>query len=135
MTKSPGFIRACPYIHRGGTFSKNLVLQLFSYVMVIVYEVFTHLRRQNAKLGPHPAKLLFGFHHYRAKKKVVVKSIYGYQNLSGEKCKTNGKRISSIRHTSEEKNPKNHPKMPNFRKVAFSDGFVDFSLHWCVRLS
>ena len=80
--------------------------------MVIVYEVFTHLRRQNAKLGPHPAKLLFGFHHYRAKKKVVVKFIYGYQNLSGEKCKTNGKRISSIRHTSEEKNPKNHLKMP-----------------------
>ena len=45
--------------------------------------------------------------------------IYGYQNLSGEKCKTNRKRISSIRHTSEEKNPKNHPKIPYFRKVVF----------------
>ena len=103
--------------------------------MVIVYEVFTHLRRQNAKLGPHPAKLLFGCHHYRAKKKIVVKSIYGYQNLSGEKYKSNEKRISSIGHTSEEKNPKNHPKMPNFRKVAFSDGFLDFSLYWYVGLS
>ena len=54
----------------------------------------------------------FGIPHYRAKKKVVVNFIYGYQTLSGEKCKSNGKRISSIRHTSEEKNPKNHPKMP-----------------------
>ena len=104
---------------RGGTFSKNLVLQLFSYVMVIVYEVFTHLRRQNAKLGPHPAKLLFGFHHYRAKKKVVVNPIYGCLNLSGEKCKPSKKRISSIGHTCEEKNPKNHPKMPNFWKWHF----------------
>ena len=46
------------------------------------------------------------------KKKVVVNFIYGYQNLSGEKYKSNGKRISSIRHTSEEKNPKKHPKIP-----------------------
>ena len=67
--------------------------------------------------------------------KVVVNFIYGYQNLSGEKYKTNAKRISSIGHTSEEKNPKNHPEMPNFRKMAFSDGFLDFSLHWYVRLS
>ena len=103
--------------------------------MVIVYEVFTHLRRQNAKLGPHPAKLLFGFHHYRAKKKVVVNPIYGCLSLSGEKCKPNEKRISSIGHTSEEKNPKNHRKMPNFRKMAFLDCFLDFSLHWYVRLS
>ena len=55
------------------------------------------------KLG---LKLNFGFPHYRAKK-IVVNFIYGYQNLSGEKYKSNGKRISSIRHTSEEKNPKN----------------------------
>ena len=54
-------------------------------------------------------------------KKVVVNFIYGYQTLSGEKCKSNGKRISSIRHTSEEKNPKNHPKIPYFRKVVFSN--------------
>ena len=60
------------------------------------------------------------------KKKVVVNFIYGYQNLSGEKCKSNGKRISSIRHTSEEKNPKNHPKMPYFRKVVFSMVFWIF---------
>ena len=64
------------------------------------------------KKDPQPAKLLFGFPHYRAKKKVVVNLIYGYQTLSGEKCKSNGKKISSIRHTSEEKNPKKHPKIP-----------------------
>ena len=69
------------------------------------------------------------------KNKVVVNPIYGYQNLSGEKCKSNGKIISSIRHTSEEKNPKNHPKTPYFRKVVFLDGFLDFSLHWHVGLS
>ena len=45
-----------------------------------------------------------------SKIKVVVNFIYGYQNLSGEKYKTNEKRISSIGHTSYEKNPKNHPK-------------------------
>ena len=39
--------------------------------------------------------------------KVVVNFIYGYQNLSGEKYKTNEKRFSSIGHTSYEKNPKN----------------------------
>ena len=33
----------------------------------------------------------FGFPYYRVKKKVVVNFIYGYQNLSGEKYKTNGK--------------------------------------------
>ena len=60
--------------------------------------------------------------------KFVVNFIYEYQNLSGEKYKSNRKRISSIRHTSEEKNPKNHPKTPYFRKVVFSDGFLDFSL-------
>ena len=35
------------------------------------------------------------------KNKVVVNPIYGYQNLSGEKCKSNGKRFSSIRHTRD----------------------------------
>ena len=34
-----------------------------------------------------------------SKIKVVVNFIYGYQNLSGEKYKTNGKRIGSIRLT------------------------------------
>ena len=69
------------------------------------------------------------------KNKVVINFIYGYQTLSGETCKSNGKRFSSIRHTSEEKNPKKHPKIPYFRKVVFSDGFLDFSLHWYVGLS
>ena len=54
-----------------------------------------------------------------SKIKVVVNFIYGYQNLSGEKYKTNEKRISSIGHTSYEKNPKNHPKTLFFRKVTF----------------
>ena len=58
--------------------------------------------------------ITFWFSHYRAKKKVVVNPIYGCLNLSGEKYKCNEKRISSIGHTSEEKNPKNHPKMPLF---------------------
>ena len=47
-----------------------------------------------------------------SKIKVVVNFIYGYQNLSGEKCKANEERISSIGLTSLEKNPKNHPKIP-----------------------
>ena len=54
-----------------------------------------------------------------SKMKVVVNFIYGYQNLSGEKYKTNEKRISSIGHTSYEKNPKNYPKTLFFRKVTF----------------
>ena len=52
-----------------------------------------------------------------SKIKVVVNFIYGYQNLSGEKYKTNEKRFSSIGHTSHEKNPKNYPKTQFFRKV------------------
>ena len=54
-----------------------------------------------------------------SKIKVVVNFIYGYQNLSVEKYKTNEKRISSIGHTSYEKNPKNYPKTLFFRKVTF----------------
>ena len=54
-----------------------------------------------------------------SKMKVVVNSIYGYQNLSGEKYKTNEKRISSIGHTSHEKNPKNHPKCHFSGKLHF----------------
>ena len=82
--------------------------------MVIIDEVSTLQRGPFANSGPHPAILLFDFPIIGPKKKVVVKSIYGYQNLSGEKYKCNEKRISSIGHTSEEKNPKNHPKMPFF---------------------
>ena len=54
-----------------------------------------------------------------SKIKVVVNFIYGYQNLSVEKYKTNEKRTSSIGHTSYEKNPKNYPKTLFFRKVTF----------------
>jgi len=65
---------------------------------------------------PNRPNYFFGFTIIGPKKKVVINFIYGYQNISGEKCKTNGKGISSIRHTSEEKNPKNNSKVPYFRK-------------------
>ena len=71
------------------------------------------------KKTPNRPNYFLDFPIIGPKKKVAVNFIYGYQNLSGEKYKSNGKRISSIRHTSEEKNPKNHPKMPYFRKVHF----------------
>ena len=61
-----------------------------------------------------------------SKMKVVVNFIYGYQNLSGEKYKTNEKRISLIEHASYEKNPKNYPKTQFFRKVTFLVGFWNF---------
>ena len=67
------------------------------------------------------------------KKKVVVNFIYGYQNLAGEKYKSNGKRIRSIRHTSEEKNPKNHrkyhfPEIWHFRMVFWIFLFTGMSV-------
>ena len=66
--------------------------------------------------------------------KVVVNFIYGYENLSGEKYKTNEKRISSIGHTSYEKNPKNYPKTLFFRKVKFSPLFPSF-YYWLTSFS
>ena len=54
-----------------------------------------------------------------SKMKVVVNFIYGYQNLSGEKCKTNEERIRSIGLTSLEKNPKNYPKCHVSEKQSF----------------
>ena len=54
-----------------------------------------------------------------SKIKVVVNFIYGYQNLSGEKCKANEERISSIGLTSLEKNPKNCPKCHFSEKQCF----------------
>ena len=69
--------------------------------------------------------------HYKAKTIVVVNPIYGYQNLSGEKYKRNGKRISSIRHTSEEKSPKNHPKYHISGKCIFGWFFGFFSSLVC----
>ena len=65
-----------------------------------------------------------------SKMKVVVNFIYGYQNLSGGKCKTNEERISSIGLTSLEKNPKNHRNSHFSEKNVFSGGFWDFSLNW-----
>ena len=94
--------------------------------MVIIDEVSTLQRGPFANSGPHPAILLFDFPIIGPKKKVVVNFIYGYQNLSGEKYKTNEKRISSIGHTSYEKNPKNYPKTLFFRKVTFRVVFGSF---------
>ena len=111
---------------------RSLVFQAFSHVMVIIDEVSTLQRGPFANSGPHPAILLFDFPIIGPKKKVVVNPIYGCLSLSGEKYKCNEKRISPIGHTSEEKNPKNHPKTPYFRKMVFSDVFLDFSLHWNV---
>ena len=54
-----------------------------------------------------------------SKMKVVVNFIYGYQNLSGEKYKTNEERINSIGLTSLEKNPKNYPKCHFSEKQCF----------------
>ena len=96
-------------ISRGGIFSRSLVFQAFSHVMVIIDEVSTLQRGPFANSGPHPAILLFDFPIIGPKKKVVVNHIYGCLNLSGEKYKCNEKRFSSIGPTSEEKNPKNHP--------------------------
>ena len=62
--------------------------------MVIVYEVFTHLRRQNAKLGPHPAKLLFGFHHYRAKKKLSQSLYMGIKTYQKKNAKLMKKELA-----------------------------------------
>jgi hypothetical protein len=67
------------------------------------------------KKTPNRPNYFLDFPIIGPKKKVVVNFIYGYQTLSGEKYKSSGKRISSIRHTSEEKTPKNHPKIPYFR--------------------
>ena len=60
------------------------------------------------------------------KNKVVVNPIYGCQNLSGEKYKSNGKRISSIRHTSEEKNPKKPSENATFLKFGIFGWFFGF---------
>ena len=57
--------------------------------------------------------------------KVVVNFIYGYQNLSGEKYKTNEKRFSSIGHTSYEKIPIIGSKMKVV--VNFIYGYQDLS--------
>ena len=65
-----------------------------------------------------------------SKMKVVINFIYGYQNLSGEKYKTNEERINSIGLTSLEKNPKNHPKTLFFRKSDILGSFLDFSPNW-----
>ena len=85
-------------------------------------------------LVPFRPNYFFWFPHYRAKNKSCRK-LYIWVSKPREKYKSNGKRIRSIRHTSEEKNPKNHPKIPYFMKMVLSDGFLDFSLHWYVGLS
>ena len=70
-------------------------------------------------LPPNRPNYFLDFPIIGPKKKVVVNFIYGYQNLSGEKCKTNEERISSIGLTSLEKNPKNYPKCHFSEKQCF----------------
>ena len=67
------------------------------------------------KFGPEN----FDFPIVGSKIKVVVESSVTYQNLSAEKYKTNGKRISSIQLNYKVKSPKYHPKIPSSRKVHF----------------
>ena len=127
------------HISRGGTDSPKWHFFMFSSKFLCYGQLWAissktlYSFREN--LPSNRPNYFLDFPIIGPKNKVVVNFIYGYQTLSGEKCKSNGKRISSIRHTSEEKNPKNHPKIPYFRKVVFSDGFLDFSLHWYVGLS
>ena len=121
----------CPFsispLHVGG--GKEFVVHvypqnplLWSIIRLPIWK-FWNFRE---KKTPNRPNYFLDFPIIGPKKKVVVNFIYGYQTLSGEKCKSSGKRISSIRHTSEEKNPKNHPKMPYFRKVVFSMVFWIF---------
>ena len=58
------------YIIRGGIFSRSLVFQAFSHVMVIIDEVSTLQRGPFANSGPHPAILLFDFPIIGPKKKL-----------------------------------------------------------------
>ena len=96
--------------------TKSFIFPPNSFVMVNYMTSKTlHSFRENKT--PNRPNYFLDFPIIGPQKNVVVNFIYGYQNLSGEKYKSNGKRISSIRHTSEEKNPKKHPKIPNFRKV------------------
>ena len=76
--------------------------------------------------NPQPAKFFLDFPIVGPKKSWRKLKLWVSKPIR-KKYKTNEKRISSIRHTSEEKNPKNHPKIAYFRKVVFSDGFWDFS--------
>jgi len=64
-----------------------------------------------------------------SKIKAVANPTYGYQNLSGEKHKTNEKNQSSIGPTSQEKNPKNHPRIRFLKKVTFRVVFWTFLLN------
>ena len=59
----------------GGTFSKSLVFQAISNVVVIGHDIFALLLCQFFNLGPHPAKLLFGFF-----------SFFGPNKPTGRKC-------------------------------------------------
>ena len=56
--------------NRGGIFSRSLVFQAFSHVMVIIDEVSTLQRGPFANSGPHPAILLFDFPIIGPKKKL-----------------------------------------------------------------
>ena len=118
--------RRTQFSGRGGNQMWMLLPQVNFDVILIYKNGGKRIFEFGGRLNPPHWPPKFENPHYRAKKKVVVNFIYGYQNLSGEKCKSNGKRISSIRHTSEEKNPENHLKIPLSWNMAFLDGFLIF---------
>ena len=114
MPVGPLVFRSTAYSQGGG---KEFVVHvypqnplLWSIIRLPIWKFWNFCEKKT----PNRPNYFFDFPIIGPKKKVVVNFIYGYQTLSGEKCKSNGKRIRSIRHTSEEENPKNHPKIPYF---------------------
>ena len=116
---------------RGGTFSKSLVFQAISNVVVIGHDIFALLLCQFFNLGPHPAKLLFWFPHCEVKN----------QNWRRPKCDLSKpiRRTIEIQRKKElgqselqvkRKRPINHPKIPLSQNMVILDGFWTFSLCW-----
>ena len=64
-----------------------------------------------------------------SKIRVVLNFVYGYQNLSGEKYKTNEKTRAQSGLPVKRKIQKT-PKNTFFQKRDISGGILDFSLKW-----
>ena len=65
----------------------------------------------------------FGWLHYRAKKKLSYTLYMGIKTYQEKNIKPMEKKLAQ---SSEEKNPKNYPKIPYFRKVTFRVVFFIF---------
>ena len=91
----PNFFFYATPIYRGGKHYENFRVPQ----ILLVESIFRCFGQKITPVGrfwvPFQQYQKFGFPYYRAKKKVVVNFIYGYQNLSGEKYKTNGNRAQS----------------------------------------